>query len=63
MQKYVAFGSNYSTSLEFIIHQTILRRTPRPGNVELRHMGEIARRNLRIDFTDKQGFNLLGGYL
>jgi hypothetical protein len=36
------FGTNHSTSLEFIIHQTFLRRTLRPGNAQLHHVGETA---------------------
>src|SRR5258705_13520556 len=52
MQKCFAPGSNYSTSLGFIIRQTFPSRTPRPGNVELHHLGEIARRNSRTDFTE-----------
>jgi hypothetical protein len=53
MQKCFAFGSNYSTSLEFIIRQIFLRRTPRLGSVELHHLGEITRRNSRTDFVEK----------
>jgi hypothetical protein len=42
----------YSTSLGSIIRQTLPGRTHRLESVELRHLGEIARRNSRTDFTE-----------
>ncbi len=52
------------TSLVSIIRRTFPRRTHRPGNVELRHLGEIARRNSRTDFMEsllgcRMSFNAL----